>query len=74
MKIQNMELLTAREVRKILKVSPKVLTNILKGDNPPPTLKIGREYRFYRFDFFEWLNFFSASRKYNSVKSGLPSR
>jgi hypothetical protein len=55
MKIQNMELLTAKEVRKILKVSPKVLTNILKGDNPPPTLKIGREYRFYRFDFFEWL-------------------
>jgi len=55
MKIQNMELLTAKEVRKILKVSPKVLTNILKRDNPPPTLKIGREYRFYRFDFFEWL-------------------
>jgi excisionase family DNA binding protein len=55
MESENIELLTTKELREILKVSKKVLAKLIKSETPPPFLKIGREYRFDKKLFFDWL-------------------
>jgi hypothetical protein len=55
MKSENIEFLTTKDIRELLKVSKRVLGNIMKSENPPPVLKIGREYRFNKLEFFKWI-------------------
>lgn len=50
------ELLTTKEVAKILKVNPATINRWRKEDKPVPFLQVGRQVRFEMEKVIEWLN------------------
>jgi predicted DNA-binding transcriptional regulator AlpA len=48
-------LLTSKDVRNILNIKKCVFFNLMKGENPPPVYRIGRQYRFPEDEFYAWL-------------------
>lgn len=53
---RNSEVLTAKEVQKILKVGNKTVYRLFTSDCPFKVIKIPGGYRIHTKSFFEWLD------------------